>query len=70
MADERYKQLWEERMIAQYGSVEAGKAKMREFSQLQKGKPKPNSPLKKNPELAKQLGKMGADKRWNKTNEG
>lgn len=65
MADERYKQLWEERMIKKYGSVEAGRAEMSRYSQLQRGIPKPTSGFA-NKDLAKKAGKLGAEKRWNK----
>jgi len=67
MADERYRQLWEERMIKQFGSLEAAKEEMRRRSKLQEGIPKRTSGFA-NKDLAKKAGELGAAKRWNKDN--
>jgi hypothetical protein len=59
------RQAWEQSMVKTYGSVEAGQAEMSRRSQLQKGIPKVTSGFA-NKDLAREAGKLGAQKRWAK----
>lgn len=57
-----------EKMVEKYGSEEQAREEMSKRSKGNKGNPNPH--LKGNKEVASQLGKMGAAKRWGKESDG
>lgn len=66
MEDKSIQQLaWEDTMIRKYGDLDEAKRVMSERGKRSKGVKKETT-LSRDPERAKELGRLGALKRWNK----
>lgn len=64
-----YKQLWWKKNIEKYGSEQAVKEHFSNAGKKGKGVKRARTELGDNPELARERGKLGAEKRWGKRSE-